>query len=261
MKILVFCITVIASSIVYADKYTVTPQQVEGVTNIVCGLGGLFSKSACGDLYKPNNPDDVPYYEECKKNSKNMSQSKMDDCIEVKKMAKAREEQQRKAAALAEEQEKLRAEKREQWLKAEEEKNKDRIEKEQQKQISNQFFDSAEYNKMVAVYKFLDASRKITDAKNEQQRQKDIAEQSGYINQSVMYNTGVTIVDSTKAKDEAFNNYRKLGGTAANPIILDKRHNQDCNMANWLYAVVGASISGVLDKEQRDSIILASTCY
>jgi hypothetical protein len=171
-------------------------------------------------------------------------------------------EEQANNKKIEEERQKQINEEMKQQRKLEEQENNEKIKKEHQEQIKKEFINSTKYKKMVSVYMFLDASIKITHAKNEQLRQKKIAEQSGYINQTAMYNAGVTIIDSTKIKNDAFNSYKKFGGTAANAAILDKRHNQDCNMKDWIgVAALGAIGFRDFDESQKNSIILASTCY
>jgi hypothetical protein len=122
---------------------------------------------------------------------------------------------------------------------------------EQKNQIrrSNEFLESVSYKKMVSVYVFLDALEKVTNAQ-------ESSSQSNHNNESAARSV---VVSFNNVKEQAFLDYKKLGGTASNGVELQKR-DEDCRMSDWRYAIPYSNL-GFITKEQQEFVTVAANCY
>lgn len=129
---------------------------------------------------------------------------------------------------------------------------------EQKNQIrrSNEFLESVPFKKMAAVYVFLDALEKVTNAQNEQVIEQKSSTQSEHNNDSAARSI---IVSFNNVKEEAFLDYKKLGGAAINGVDLQKR-DVDCRMNDWRYAIP-YSFVGFISEEQQELVTVAANCY
>lgn len=136
--------------------------------------------------------------------------------------------------------------------------------KKQTEQVNQDFINSPTFDKLLVVGKFLDAHKKIENAQKEQTRQKEIGNQSGYVNTSAIYNAGVTIVDNKELKKQLFQDYKKLGGIATNDAELIKLRDNCKKLDGW--PIIAFYIAGVgwqikWDETKRNDVIATASCF
>lgn len=147
-----------------------------------------------------------------------------------------------------------------------------RLKKEQEKEniekaeeLTNRtFVNTSTFNKLLTVGKFLNAQKKIENAKEEQARQKEIGAQSGYIDTSAIYNAGVTIVDNKEIKKTLFQDYKKLGGSAINEAELIKLRDNCKKLNGWpliVFYIAGIGWQVQLDEAKRNDITATASCF
>lgn len=145
----------------------------------------------------------------------------------------------------------------------EKEREKENLKK-QAEQVNQDFINSPTFDKILVVGKFLDAHKKIENAQKEQTRQKEIGNQSGYVNTSAIYNAGVTIVDNKELKKQLFQDYKKLGGIATNDAELIKLRDNCKKLDGW--PIIAFYIAGVgwqikWDETKRNDVIATASCF
>lgn len=96
----------------------------------------------------------------------------------------------------------------------EEELSKQKAEAAKRTSDVNAFYESTEFLKLKYAITILTKQSRIELAEQEQQRQKEIGKQSGYIDKYQMNRLGSVVVDAKNQQKESFSRYKSLGGKA-----------------------------------------------